>query len=265
MIALCWMKEEETYGHFPGETWKGKTWIEQNKIISTGPEMAAALIDSLPESVHLRYLVDDPFSNTREFASIDETGFLFLPPKYQYSYNHYLAEFSGKTRKKLNAELLKMEKQTVTIRHDRLTDVDLLFKMNIEAFGKDSYFIDHRFLEAFERLVSFMVDREMIRITTVLIGGEVAAVDIGALYKKTYTLLAGGTNPEFKGVAKLINLHHINWACTQKMEKVDFLCGNFNWKERFHLTPRPLYEIKRNHLLLCDTLPSEMKEHKICA
>ncbi len=78
----------------------------------------------------------------------------------------------------------KLERQPVTIRHNRLSDVDLLFKMNIQAFGKDSYFSDQRFLTAFEKLVSYMVSNGMIRITTILIGGKTAAVDMGAVYKK---------------------------------------------------------------------------------
>ena len=165
----------------------------------------------------------------------------------------------------MNAEMSKLERQTVTIRHNRLSDVDLLFKMNIQAFGKDSYFSDQRFLRAFENLVSYMVKNDMMRITTILIGGKIAAVDMGALYKGTYTILAGGTNPDFKGIAKLINFHHIDWACKQKIKMVDFLCGNFNWKERFHLTPRPLYELKLDNSVLCRNLSEEIKGIKICA
>jgi CelD/BcsL family acetyltransferase involved in cellulose biosynthesis len=66
---------------------------------------------------------------------------------------------------------------------------------------------------------------------------------MGALWKGTYTLLAGGTSPEFPGVAKLINRHHLQWACRQKLKYVDFLCGDFNWKQRFRLTPAPLFEL----------------------
>ena len=66
---------------------------------------------------------------------------------------------------------------------------------------------------------------------------------MGALWKGTYTVLAGGTDADFPGVAKLINLHHVEWACLQRLTMVDFLCGNFNWKEGFHLTPRRLYQI----------------------
>ncbi len=265
MIALCWIKEQKAYGHFPGETWKGETWLEQNKIISCHSDMSLALINSLPRPVHLRYLTHDSFFQTRGIVHQDETGYLFLPKKYDYSFNQYFGEFSGKTRKKINAEMSKLERQPVTIRHNRLSDVDLLFKMNIQAFGKDSYFNDQRFLTGFEKLVSYMVSKGMIRITTILIGGKTAAVDMGAVYKKNYTILAGGTSPEFKGIAKLINFHHINWACTQKMKQVDFLCGNFNWKERFHLTPRPLYELKLDNSVLCRNLSEQTKEIKICA
>jgi CelD/BcsL family acetyltransferase involved in cellulose biosynthesis len=87
----------------------------------------------------------------------------------------------------------------------------------------------------------------MLRITTVLIGGRLAAVDMGAIWNGTYTVLAGGTDADFPGVAKLINLHHLEWACQQRMTMVDFLCGDFNWKERFHLTPRQLYQIIKPH------------------
>ncbi|MDH3330668.1 MAG: GNAT family N-acetyltransferase, partial [Desulfobulbaceae bacterium] len=84
---------------------------------------------------------------------------------------------------------------------------------------------------------------KMLRITTLLLGGTVAAVDIGAVWNNSYTVLAGATNPEFPGVAKLINFHHMEWACQQRLGAVDFLCGDFGWKQRFHLASRPLYEM----------------------
>lgn len=91
--------------------------------------------------------------------------------------------------------------------------------------------------------------------TTICIDNEVAAVDIGAVFNNTYTLLAGGTDPRFNGVAWLINLHHMEWACQKKIDTVDFLCGEFNWKERFYLTPIPFYQInrKQNKTLLFET------------
>ena len=85
----------------------------------------------------------------------------------------------------------------------------------------------------------------MLRITTILVGGRVAAVDMSAVFNGTCTVLAGGTHPDFPGIAKLINFTHLEWACQQRIREMDFLCGEFNWKHRFHLTPRPLFRIER--------------------
>jgi len=38
-------------------------------------------------------------------------------------------------------------------------------------------------------------------------------------------------------------------ACTQHLKYVDFLCGDFNWKQRFRLTPVPLFEITAHPLV----------------
>ncbi len=265
MIALCWIEEDRTYGHFPGETWKHQTWLEQNRLLSGHPDMSAALIDAVPGPANIRYLTHDSYFQTRGLVAPDETGYVFIPQKYGYAFDNYLSEFSGKTRKKMNSELAKLKNQGVSIEYNRMQDVDLFLKMNIDAFGENSYFSDKRFLKGFEYLISFLAGTGMLRVTTVLIKEKVAAVDIGALYKKTYTMLAGGTNPEFKGVAKLINLHHMNWACMQQLKVVDFLCGDFNWKERFHLTPKPLYALNLRKKIEFSNVALRLKENLICA
>jgi CelD/BcsL family acetyltransferase involved in cellulose biosynthesis len=119
-----------------------------------------------------------------------------------------------------------------------------MFRLNLDAFKADSYFHDQRFMRSFERLAAWLHQQGLLRITAVLIGGKVAAVDIGALLRSEYTVLAGGTAAEFPGVAKAINLFHIRWACEQGLDRVDFLCGDFNWKQRFHLFARPLFKLE---------------------
>jgi CelD/BcsL family acetyltransferase involved in cellulose biosynthesis len=43
----------------------------------------------------------------------------------------------------------------------------------------------------------------------------------------------------------MINFHHIAWACEKRFTSLDFLCGDFGWKQRLHLSSRPLFEINR--------------------
>jgi hypothetical protein len=242
MLALSWIDEEHYYGHFPGETWQGKTWIERNRVLAGDAETLDALLGSIPSKAKIRYLLKESLVHDGG-ATVDEIGYLFFPKEHGYSFETYLHSFSGKSRKKMRAELNRLTAGGVTYRYDSLQDVDELFRLNLESFQEKSYFNDERFLRAFESLTTWLKDNNLLRVTTVLIGGKTAAVDMGAVLGTTYTVLAGGTHPEFAGVAKLINLHHIEWACCQQLEEVDFLCGEFNWKHRFHLTARPLYEI----------------------
>ena len=240
LLPLSWNREANSFHLFPGETWEGKTWLEQNRLIARNRGMLRAMLKAVPQHVHLRYLQNT--TTLEAFGQeVDEIGYFFLPPKYGFSMENYYEEFSHKSAKRLHRELAEWEARDVTYRYDQAEDFELMVAQNVERYGEGSYFSDARFLRSFRSLVSFLTTMGWLRITTVLVGGKEAAVDIGCIYKGTYTLLAGGTNADFPGIAKLINTHHMNWACEQGLERVDFLCGDFNWKRLFHLTENPLY------------------------
>ena len=246
MLALSWIEEALCFGHFPGEVWQQKTWLEQNRLIAADPEAAHALLCRIPDgAINIRYLLPGPGLPTEPAAEIDEIGYLFHPGLYDYAFPAYLQSFSGKSRKKLRRELARLHANGVSIRHDRFEDIAHLFDLNLAGFGAMSYFNDARFLHAFEKLAAWLKAMDLLRITTVRVGGRIAAVDMAAVFNGVYTVLAGGTHPDFPGIAKLINFHHIEWACSRRLREVDFLCGDFNWKHRFHLTPRTLFRIGR--------------------
>ena len=248
MLPLSWIEETGRYGFFPGELWKGRTWLEQNRITASGPAVAKALLESVPGPMQLRYILPGCEARTLqagegECGGVDEIGYLFSPGEYQYSFDLYLNAFSTRSRKKLAREQASLEAHGIRYRFDHFPDIEKLFQMNLAGFGSHSYFHDRRFLNSFLSLAEHLTARGLLRITTLLIGNEVAAVDMGALWKSVYTVLAGGTNPEFPGAAKIINFQHIKWACRERLSLVDFLCGDFGWKRRFRLQPRPLYMI----------------------
>ncbi|HCY85569.1 MAG TPA: cellulose biosynthesis protein CelD [Desulfobacteraceae bacterium] len=242
-LPLCWNAETGQYVAFPGETWQGKTWIEQNRIIAASPAVMDEMLAAVPGRVHLRYLTQGAAAASGRQLTEDEIGYIFYPGLYGYSYQAYWEGFSGKTRKKLSADLKRLESLGLTFRHDRYEDMEALYALNLEAFGEFSYFSDIRFRNGFESLGKFLQDTGMLKVTTVMASGRIAAVDMGAVYNNTYTLLAGGTHPEFPGIAKVINLHHLARACEKRYDAVDFLCGDFNWKARFRLTERPLHQL----------------------
>ena len=252
LLALSEIEDHGYCGCFPGETWGGKTWLEQNRIIADTADVRQQLLEACPTGTHLRYLLAEGDASG-QICDVDETGYLFHPAEYDYCFETYLAAFSGKSRKRLRRELGDLEVRGVAYRHDDPRDIERMFDLNLQAFGERSYFADERFLSAFRAMAQLLSDRGRLRITTVVLGGEVAAIDMGAVYRGACTVLAGGTDVRFPGVAKLINLHHIEWACQQRLQTVDFLCGDFGWKERFHLTARPLYQIRSGRASVSDT------------
>ncbi len=271
VLPLSWIEEEKVFSFFPGETWKGRTWMEQNKIIAPDTAVMAQLLHGIPGAAEIRYLCPDHLKKTCDDAGndectpipdlpwnleIDETEYLFHPKNHgmkEMQYPGYLGLFAGKSRKKILAEIRDIEKKDVHFRYNSMEDVESLFQFNRDNFGEDGYFHDPRFLNAFRELAHMLHRENMLRVVTVLVDNEVAAVDMAAVWNHTCSFLAGGTSRTVPGIAKLINLHHIQWACSHEdrmgnmpledINSLDFLCGDFGWKERFHLSCRPLYKI----------------------
>lgn len=247
LLPLSWIEESLCYGYFPGETWENKTWLEQNRIPICGDGVLEDLLSHCPRPYHLRYLL--PIESIAESDQVvDEIGYLFFPAHYDYDIENYFQQFSHRSSKKMKRELAAIEDRGVRCRRDDTGDFEHLVRLNMSRFGTSSYFHDRRFLEGFRSLMEFLNDRGWLRMTTLLVGDEPAAVDMGCVYRGAYTLLGGGTHDGYLGVAKLINVHHMRRACEERLDLVDFLCGDFSWKNLFHLTPRPLYLLS-NHVV----------------
>ncbi|MEE4164763.1 MAG: GNAT family N-acetyltransferase [Desulfocapsaceae bacterium] len=243
LLALSKIADNDCYGFYPAETWQQKTWIEQNRIPAATPEVLRGLLEAVPEKTHLRY-ISTSMTSTIDFPlMVDEVNYQFFPGRVNYSFETYMQLFSGKSRKQILKETDSLKALGASYQFDNFADIDYLFQVNQASYGESSYFADSRFLNAFTLLSAWLRDNGMLKITTLRLGGKIAAVDLGALWNNKYTLLAGCTDPEFPGVAKLINLHHMETACHRKMASVDFLCGDFNWKRRFRLTESPLYQM----------------------
>ena len=242
LLPLSWIEESLCYGYFPGETWDSKTWLEQNRIPVRDRAVLEDLLSRCPLPYHLRYLL--PLDCVAEDEHvIDEVGYLFVPAHCDYDIENYFQQFSHRSAKRIKRELAAIEGKGARYRYDETGDFEHLVRLNVSRFGTSSYFHDERFLESFRSLMNLLNDRGWLRLTTVMIGGEPAAVDMGCVYRGVYTLLGGGTHGGHPGVAKLINIHHMRRACQERLQLVDFLCGDFSWKNLFHLTPRPLYAL----------------------
>lgn len=240
LLPLCFAEDVGKYLYFPGEMYNGRTWLEQNKVVAIDSDMLMTMLEFIDGEHDIRYLQLDGRQWMQEYSEIDEINYSFCPASCGYSFERYISSLSSKARYSIVKEAKAFDAEVIL---DRKEDLDIMFDMNLSNFGSHSYFSDPRFIEGFKNIIRFAEDEGMLNITTVLIGGVVGAVDVGVIYDNNYTILAGGTNPDFRGIAKYINLYHIERACKERYDRVDLLCGDFGWKKRFALTPEPLWQI----------------------
>jgi hypothetical protein len=241
MIPLVYLAEKDRYVFFPGEVWNGKTWLERTSIFCRRPEDLGYLLSECPERTHLRY-INTPHASSAAELDVDETAYLLCPPEFNCDLDLYHQRFAWKKLKAIKKEIASFLGPDSSWHLNRLSDYDLLVEMSLKRFGKNSYFHDPRFLESFRDVMHLLDRKGWLRMVSLQLGAETAAVDLSALFQGSYVIMLGGTHLEFPGIAKAMNMQHIEFACHSRVSKVDFLCGDFFWKKLWHLDPEPLYK-----------------------
>ena len=241
IIPLSSLQCPEMYVVFPGETWNGKTWNERTPLYVRENRFLPELLSVCPEKTYLRYIEVSEGS----FPSLldeDEIGYVLYPVSMDFDLTRYQERIPKKKFKDIMRTIRGLTANGSIFRLNKLEDFDLMVGMTLKRFGPESYFYDDRFTESFRDIMHFLHRRGLLRMVSLEIGGKTAAVDLGAVYNGTYTVFIGGTDNEFPGVAKVMNMYHIEFAFRKRLSKVDFLCGDFHWKKLWHLDPEPLYK-----------------------
>ncbi|MGE5840097.1 MAG: GNAT family N-acetyltransferase [Deltaproteobacteria bacterium] len=260
-LPLSYLEDAGKYVLFPGETWNGKTWLERTQLYMRSPEILGDLLDAAPDRTHLRYL-ECGETALIPYLELDEIGYLFHPPEIGFDMKNYFQRFVWKKLKAIKKEIETMIAPGCSWHTNRLTDYDIMVNISLSTFGKSSYFYDSRFTEDFREVLRFLSRNGWLRMVSLEVGGKTVAVDMAAVYRGTYVVLLGGTDPEFRGVAKAMNMQHLEFSCEQRLSKVDFLCGDFHWKKLWHLDPQPLYKyvspaLKAEETAVQDISPEE--------
>jgi len=257
LLPLSYLADGDRYVFFPGETWNGKTWLERTPLYLRDPEILGDLLDAAPERTYLRYLECEE-SALIPHLEVDEIGYLFHPPEIGFDMKNYFQRFVWKKLKAIKKEIEAMLAPGFSWQVNCLTDFDVMVDMSLATFGRSSYFHDSRFTEGFREVLRLLSRNGWLRMVSLEIGGKTVAVDVAALYRGTYVVLLGGTDPEFRGVAKAMNMQHLEFACEHGLSRVDFLCGDFHWKKLWHLDPQPLFKYVSPALRLEETLGHEI-------
>lgn len=248
MLPLSYVADLDMFTLFPGEIWHQKTWMERTPIYVREEALLSDLLASCPDPACLRYLeVAKPCSIPG--METDEIGYVLYPPSFDCDIDLYYKRFSNKKIKSILKVVRSFSERPYALHFNRLNDFDYLEGLNLQRYGEDSYLYDPRLRAGFREMARFLQSEGLLHMVSIWIEGRPAAVDLGALYRGTYTVFLGGTDPEFAGIAKAINMHHIDFACNERLSKVDFLCGDFHWKRLWHLRAEPLFKFRTPSLL----------------
>ena len=259
MLPLSYVEELDCYVFFPGETWHEKTWLERTPIFLREQRFFSDLILACPEKTHLRYM-DNPIIDDSQDIRIDEIGYVLYPALMEYEFDQYRQRFSGKKFKEIKRVIQSFTAEGSVFHLNRISDYDHIVEMSLCCFGGDSYLRDRRFRESFRDVLNLLQANKQLRMISLEVDGKTAAIDMGALFNGTYTVFLGGTHQDFRGIAKAINMNHIQFAFENRIPKIDFLCGDFHWKKIWHLDPEPLFAYLSPALTVESDLPIERVE-----
>ena len=227
---------------FPGETWKNKTWLERTPIYAINQDILYRLLSDCTERTYLRYIECDP-GYLSEYMTADETGYVVYPGLLNYDRENYRIRFSNKKFKGIMRDVNNIRDMGATFHINRIEDFELLVEMSIERYGSDSYLEDSRFRNSFRDIIRFLSQKGYLKMVSLELEGKTMAVDVGAIYNGVYTIFLGGIFSSVPGLPKAMNMYHIDYALQNRINKVDFLCGDFNWKKLWHLDEEPLFKL----------------------
>jgi hypothetical protein len=248
LLPLSFVEDLDMFVFFPGEIWQGKTWLERTPVYFRNEAYLHELLNACPERTYLRYMEVQGDNDFPELA-VDEIGYVLYQELMHFDMAQYWKRFSRKKYKDIIKTVSRITGDSKAFHINRLEDFDHLVHMSLTNFGPNSYLYDDRFRKSLRDVVDFLNRRGFLRMVSLEIRGERAAIDMGALFGNIYTVFLGGTHPDFLGVAKVMNTKHMEFACMEGISKVDFLCGDFHWKKLWHLDPEPLYKFVTPELM----------------
>lgn len=232
--------------------WFGSNWQEDNKFFVKDPLFIPLLLAICPAPVELNAISTNLPKWVKQVIRLktDDPKYVLNLDRFN-SVDDYLQNFRKKRRYNLKRDRRIIESQKPKIIFDRFTDYDNLVKLSIKRFtekGEDTDWEDPRRVETFRQVIKWGQKKRsyQVRMLTVMIGREMAAVDLIALFNQCYFPLKCGYDvTSFPGIGNYVNLLEIEDALKLGMRKMDFLEIGYGWKDRWFEEVSLLKYVKR--------------------
>lgn len=236
--------------------WFGSNWPEDNLLFVKEIEYAPLLFSISPSPLELaciKPLSDYNFLRTFPGFSQEEDKKYFLDLTHIHTLENFLVRLKKKKRYNLKRDRKHIMALKPTIRIDEYSDVEEMFKLNILRFREKypenpseySAFEDERRCNVYRSLIAHAKDYQA-RLITTIIDDKIESVEFALVYNKTYYAFNAGVDvSQYSGLGVFSNLALIEDAIKLGCTKIDFLEGDNNWKESWHLDFLYQYQFKK--------------------
>jgi hypothetical protein len=233
--------------------WFGSYWQEDNKFLVKDPSYIPTLLELAPtpyvlNAIEWASVMDLKNQGAASTPDLDEPKYI-VDLSRMTSINDFLARFKSKKRYNINYDRKRIEALNPKIIIDRFSDFDSLVNICKVRFASKNELTDwedaaridtfRHVLRLGQNNISYSV-----KMLSVVIGGEVASVDLIAIFNKCYYPLKCAYNTErFPGIGNYVNIIEIEDAINMGMKKIDFLEEEYGWKDKWFQTI-PLYKLE---------------------
>jgi len=226
--------------------WFGSNWPEDNIFFVKDAELIPLLLTAAPKPLELacikplsdyNFLLEFP-----GFANEEEKKY-FLDLSKISTLDDYLAILKKKKRYNLRRDRKRILSLNPQIIINQSSHLEELFNLSIKRFREifpdepddQSAFEDFRRKNVFRNLLKNATDYQA-RLISTIVNGKIESVEFGLVYKKTYYALNSGADiSRYSGIGVFSNLLVLEDALSLGCNKIDFLEGDNNWKDSWHL------------------------------
>lgn len=237
--------EEDKKKHF----WFGSWWQEENRFFSKDPALIPVLLSLAPKPLLLNAISLSSASEIREVINFQKDD-----PKYILNLENlkssedFLMKLKKNRRRNLRKDRNRILKQNPRIIINNFSDFEHLVRLSKKRFeekGEKTDWEDPRRVETFRQVIKLAGISYQVRMITVLVGNQIAGVDLIALFNNCYyTLKCGYDVKRFPGIGNFVNLFEIDDAISLGMKRIDFLQNSYQWKNKF-FTAIPLLKYEK--------------------
>lgn len=217
----------------------GGDYMEDNRCFAQPghEELISKLYQAVDKPAHLQFITGQDSFTTN--LPVKDFKYTLSADKLKDYWGYLQNTGHAETRKTLQKQIRRIEREGIEIVRNQFADLELLFKLNIDVFGERSSFNRPGRKEVFRDLLKLPWP---IFLLSFKVAGITQGVSLAILYKDVLECFNTGANRQaVPDLNKFICYTSIKTAAENDTKLLDFFTGNYGYKELWFFDKTPEY------------------------